>query len=162
MIAPQDDESTSTEPRALSPEARERLREAIAYRRVSQSDLARGIGVGATLISEVLNGKRDPILENALAMMLWLRVNPGWIVCGVEPKYLDEKQRESSRELLPVNLTGAERWILDTAESITQQERAFLRAVPFPHPEVQQPDVVYQMVLTAYRQALANKPDQDK
>jgi transcriptional regulator with XRE-family HTH domain len=122
---------------------------------MSQRELARAINIGETTLSQILSGKQNPMYGNVLAIMMTLKANPGWIVCGIEPKYLDDANTPDSQQYLkPVHVTGVERWILETHENMAQPEKAFLRNVPFPFPEVQQPAVVYQMVLTAYRQAV--------
>jgi transcriptional regulator with XRE-family HTH domain len=143
----------------LTEAARQRLREALLHRKMTQRDLSREIRVGESTVGAILSGRQKPLYATILAMMSALRVHPSWILFGLAPAYIDDPPatRESQTSLKPVRLTtGVDRWLEHAAEATTPAERAFLRSCEWPSPDETLPDLCYQLSLTAYRQAVAH------
>lgn len=126
---------------------------------LSQSELARRIKVRNGTISDLLSGKTVPGADTLLAICEVLGAHPTYVMLGVGPKY----RSDGADELEPViadvrNAThGIDQWLSDHPE-VTEDERAWMRAVPWPVAHVKQPDLVYLTVLSVYRQAREAKP----
>ena len=54
---------------------------------VSQSDLARELGVQQATVNRWENDAKSPTDENLLALAALLGVTPGWLKFGQEPKF---------------------------------------------------------------------------
>jgi len=139
----------------------DRIREALKHRGINQSELARRINVRAGTISTLLSGESAPSVETLTAVCQALKVYPSYIMLGLEPKYFDD----SSTALAPVEppppqqrpAHGIDQWLSEHPE-IEEDERAWLRAIPWPVAHVRQPDLVYLTVLSVYRQAREARP----
>jgi transcriptional regulator with XRE-family HTH domain len=121
---------------------------------MTQRALASAIGMRETTVSQILNGDQAPQAETLAVMCKHLRVHPSWIMLGLEPRYFED----SAHGLAPVQvpqpaLLGVDQWLADMGVDVTSDERAWMRAVPWPTPHVRQSDTAYLMALAAYRQA---------
>lgn len=120
---------------------------------MSQRELARRVGIGETPVGRILNGDAEPKPDTLIAMCQALEVHPSWVLMGIEPAYLEGESGD-----LPARAHwGIDAWIAESLEgrNANEDERAWLRAVPWPAPHVRYPDMVYAMVLLSYRQAVA-------
>lgn len=119
---------------------------------MTQRELARIVGIGDTPMGRILNGEAAPRPETLIAVCQALRVYPSWVLLGLLPAYF-----EDSAEPAPPPPRGIDRWLDESAEgrAATDDEKAWMRTVPWPAPHVRHPDMVYAMILLAYRQALS-------
>jgi transcriptional regulator with XRE-family HTH domain len=133
-----------------------RLREALNHRKMTQRALAEAVSMRETSVSQILSGEQAPKAETIAAICQHLRVHPSWIMLGIEPRYFED----SASNLSPVQpaqaLLGVDHWLNEMRDT-TPDERAWMRAVPWPTPHLRQPDSVYLMALAAYRQTLSGK-----
>jgi transcriptional regulator with XRE-family HTH domain len=123
-----------------------------------RKELAVAVGMTPTSVGQILAGIQQPGADTLSALCRELRVHPNWIMLGVEPRYLED----SSTDLPPVNtgapVLGIDQWLAEQRD-MTPDERAWMRAVPWVSPHVKQPNLVYQLVLSAYRQSHTRSPD---
>lgn len=99
-----------------------------------------------------------PSVETLYAICKELDVLPSYLMLGIGPK----SQKDSSQTLEPVPLPdelrrtsythGVDQWLSEHPE-LSEDDKAWMRAVPWPQAHVRQPDLVYLTVLTAYKQA---------
>lgn len=140
-----------------------RLSEALEYRKLNKGELASQIGMRPGSVGAILAGAQQPSAETLTLICQKLRVHPSYIMLGLEPKYLED----SATGLAPVDAplppprTGIDQWLLANAASVTDDERAWMRAVPWPQPHLRQTDLVYWTVLSAYREARTAQPPRD-
>lgn len=137
--------------------------EALKHRGLNQSDLAREIDVRPGTVSALLSGETSPKVETLDAICRTLKVYPTWLMLGVGQRYFED----SATEFAPVSLQnqaitermphGVDQWLADHPE-LSDDDRAWMRAVPWPMAHVRQPDLVYLTMLSAYRQAREAQP----
>lgn len=134
-----------------------RLREALDHRGMSQRDLARAIDYGETPLSAVLSGKSSPKPETLMSICQTLRAHPSWVLLGMEPAYFEDGDVPMTKNAP----WGVDRWITESSEgrAASDDEKAWLRSVPWPSPHVRYPDMIYAMVLMAYRQTKNNQSE---
>ena len=75
----------------------ERLKQAIKDRNITASELSRLSGVGKADISNYINKKYLPKQDKIFMLAKALRVNPGWLMTGVE----QSSDRERARIVVP-------------------------------------------------------------
>lgn len=145
----------SNEP--LTPEQIQRLREGLARRGWIQTDLARHLDMRDSTISDIFLSKTGPRTSTFRAICDALEINPGYVMLGIDPKWVAARASSSSTELRPVAVPalGVERWFGESVEGRTlgEEERESMRRVPWPDPHARYPDVVYHLVLSGLRQA---------
>lgn len=138
-------------------EVARRLREALAYRRISQRDLARNIRVGEPTISAVLQGKQSPKAETLMAICRELRVHPSYVMLGLEPKYLDSGEQWQPVGRPPPRLSGVDSWLAQ--QDVSDDEAAWLRSLPWLDPMREYQDSVYRLLLIAHQQMRQQSAD---
>jgi transcriptional regulator with XRE-family HTH domain len=141
-----------------------RLRSVMLQRGLTQRELARKANIGENAVGDALNGTRLSRRQTYVAICKALGINHMWALLGHGERDADEKaasvddgaEASASQLLKPVSL-GIDRWLTDTPEGrgTTQEEREYLRSVPFPKPRERHPDIVYHLTLVAYRQAMS-------
>lgn len=129
-----------------------RLREALAHRGISARELSRRIGVGETPVGRILNGEASPNVTTLKDICTELRVRPTYVFYGEGPRYNEDPEESTAVKRAPT--LGIERWLQETSEGrgVTDDERAWLLAVPWVAPHQRQSDAVYQLILLGYRQ----------
>lgn len=135
-------------------EIRARLKEALEHRKINRSELARRSKIRAGTITALLNGPGEPSLGTLYVVCMMLKVYPSYILLGLGPKYMDETPAEVDGQ---PQAHGVDQWLAQHPE-LDEDERAWLRAVPWPVAHVKQPDLIYIAVLSAYRESRAAKP----
>jgi hypothetical protein len=109
--------------------------------------------MGETPVGRILAGEAEPRPSTLVALCSALGVTPSWVLMGLRPAYIEDLP---AQPLQPVEQRpDVERWLEDTPEgqAATEEERGWLRAMPWPAPAERQPDHVYQLTLLAYRQS---------
>lgn len=142
---------------ALQPEQVARLREGLAVKGWSQADLAHAIKKRDSTISAILGGNSGPRTSTFKAICDALRLNPGYVMFGIEPRFIEPQKTPSSTELKPVAMSlGVDLWLADTPDgrSTSAAERDAMRAVPWPNPFQRYSNETYLLILTGLRQAL--------
>lgn len=141
----------------IDPAIGARLRDALEQRGIKQRDLAIEIGLGENTISGILNGKQAPQTESLVRICKGLNVNPAWALSGIGPRFSPPGEQVRGVEIVSTraSVLGVDRWLAESDEgrAATDDEKAWLRAVPWPAPHVMQQDLTYHLVLTGYRQA---------
>ena len=138
----------------------QRLKELLRERSMSQSELARRMKVRDGTISDILSGKTVPNTDTLSAMCDVLDAYPSYVMLGLGPKWRSDSLSELEAVQLPEGARathGVDQWLADHSD-LSEDERAWMRAVPWPVAHVRQPDLVYLTVLSAYRQAREAKP----
>jgi transcriptional regulator with XRE-family HTH domain len=132
-----------------------RLREALAYRKMSARELSRRIGIGETPLGKILNGESVPSAVTLDRMCDELQTHASWVLRGFLPRFYEDPSVDA-KEAAP-RLSGLERWLQESKEgqAASAEEREWLAHVPWLAPHIRQPDAVYQLVLLAYRQMLS-------
>lgn len=137
-------------------EIRARLNEALEHRKIKKSHLAARAKIRAGTITQLMNGPGEPSLGTLYVVCMILQVFPSYILLGIGPKWMDESLPEESLSSAP-QAHGIDQWLAAHPE-LTEDERAWMRAVPWPVAHVKQPDLVYINVLSAYRESRTAKP----
>lgn len=116
---------------------KQRLRQAIQLRRISQQDLAVEIGVSKSTISNYINGLRYPNRDGIAKLAEVLEVSPGWLM-GIRGINIDDtldmlKEKEVLKkekiELIGKNLSKLE--LDEISLLIRVMEALFLGKVNF-------------------------------
>jgi transcriptional regulator with XRE-family HTH domain len=141
-----------------------RIREALQHRKINQSELARRTDVRPGTISSILSGEKVPTVETLAAICNALKVYPSWIMLGEGPKYVTDSGDGfapvvlSDGKTAPIRTHGVDQWLAQTTTELTEDESAWMRAIPWPAAHIQQPDLVYLTMLSVYRQARQAQP----
>lgn len=136
----------------------QRIKTLLEERNMSQSELARRIGVRNGTVSDLLSGKTVPGTDTLLAVCEVLGAHPTFVMLGVGPKYRSDADELEPAPVEVRNAThGIDQWLGEHPE-VTEDERAWMRAVPWPVAHVKQSDLVYLTMLSVYRQAREAKP----
>lgn len=136
---------------AIIEEMRERMREALKHRQITQRQLARLADLGENVVGNILSGRTEnPETGTFLALLAALQVNSHWIVTGQEPRYTDESAM-SSGTVTAIELP-VDRWLQSNAQrlQVTEQEARFLRKYPWPQAS-SLPDDVFEATLSHHR-----------
>lgn len=130
-----------------------RLREAFEYRKstegLTQTKVAETVNVRNNTITEILKGTQDPHTTNIVGIMEVLRTYPNWIILGLLPKYYEDSATALPPVVAPVVL-DIERWLGEYKGTLSDQDRAWMRAFPWQDPHVRKPDHVYLMALSLH------------
>ncbi len=150
------DDGPGEKERTLSEAQCARFAQALAHRGLTYRDLSRKTLIGESSVGAVLNGKQDAKFSNLEKIMDALCVNPGWVLAGMEPRYLDGSGGSSESGVLrAVVVTDLDRWLrTQPTGSVTPSEIEFLRTAPLPSGGKGRRDTAYQTLLQALRFAI--------
>jgi transcriptional regulator with XRE-family HTH domain len=132
-----------------------RLKEARDDSGLTQSEIAKRIGINAMTASKLFNGKATPQQETLRRLCKELDVSPGWVTYGIPPKKLDpaaldQPIRAPRRGINP----GVRQWLEGTPEgrATTTEERRWLYDIEWPDEPVRAPDLAYLYAVMAFRE----------
>lgn len=130
---------------------------------MTRGELAELAGVRKNTVGDILSGATiSPGVDTVMRLCTALRVYPNYIILGILPRFFEDSADFTPIQPPAPNVTlGVDQWLAEEPGKLTNEERAYMRALPWQDPKIRQPDSIYLLALATYRQSRGRAPSKD-